>query len=93
MKELQKINADKTELHALKQFEKKTVFDSSTILHPGHRCFEINNKTLECVEAKFEAEVHFNSPNKRKIIIKEGYSYINALNKQNALKVFKRQNK
>lgn len=90
MKELQKIDADKTELHTLKQFEKKTVLIGSKILRPGHRCFQINNKTLECVEASYHSEVHFNEPNRRKVTIKEGHSYVNALNKKNALKVFKR---
>jgi len=93
MKELHKIDADKTELHALKQFEKKTVFIGSKNLRPGHRCFQINNDSLECEEALYHNEVHFDKPNARKIMIKENHTYINALNKNNALKVFKRENK
>ena len=88
MKELQKIDADKTELHALKQIEKKTIWIGSEVLRPGHRCFQINNETRECVEAEYEREVHFNEADKRKIVIKPNCSYVNALNKENALKVY-----
>jgi hypothetical protein len=88
MKDIQKIDADKTELHALKQIEKKKVLIDSSKLRPGHTCFQINNETLECVEASYEREVNFNDPDKRKITIKPNCSYINALNKANALKVF-----
>ena len=77
-------------LHAQKEIEKKTVFIGSTKLTPGHRVFEINERTLDCSEAKYETEVHFNAPNKRKIIIKEGCVYICALNSKNALKRYKR---
>lgn len=85
------INKDETELHALKKFEKRTVFLGSKLLRPGHRCFEVNNDTKECVEAKFETEVHFNKPNSRKVVIKENHTYINALNVKNAIKVFNRK--
>lgn len=88
MKEIQKINSDKTELHALKQIEKNTVLIDSTVLRPGHRCFEVNHETLECIEAQYEREVHFNDPDTRNIMIKENCSYINALNAANALKVY-----
>lgn len=80
--------ADKTELHSLKQFEKKTVFIDSTVLRPGHKCFEINHDTLTCVEAEYEREVNFNAPDTRKVMIKPNHSYINALNSKNALKVY-----
>lgn len=82
------VNADKTELHALKQIEKKTVWIGSEVLRPGHRCFQINNETLECIEAEYEREVHFHDADKRKIVIKPNCSYVNALNKDNALKVY-----
>lgn len=88
MKELEKINADKTELHALKQIEKKTVLIDTTVLRPGHRCFEINHDTLKCVEAQYEREVNFNDPDTRKVMIKVNCSYINALNSTNALKTY-----
>jgi len=87
---IEPIKKDETELHALKQFEKKKLFIGSKMLRPGHRCFEINNITKECCEAKYETEVHFNKPNARKVITKEGYSYVNALNQKNAIKVFNR---
>lgn len=79
---------DETEHHALKQFEKKTVLIDSTVLRPGHRCFEINHETLECIEAQYEREVNFNKPDTRKIMIKPNCSYMNALNVVNALKTY-----
>lgn len=90
MKIIEDIKKDKTELQALKQFEKKKVLVDTRVLRPGHKCFEINHDTLACVEAQYEREVHFNEPDTRKVMIKQGCSYINALNKENALKVFKK---
>lgn len=81
---------ERTEQFALKQIEKKTVFIGSLRLVPGHRVFQINTKTLEVCEAEYETKIHYNSPNKRKIITKEGFQYIMALNKKNALKKFHR---
>jgi hypothetical protein len=87
---LKPTDKDQTEQHAQKQHEKKTVLIGSKILRPGHRCFEVNTQTLEVSDAKFETQVHFNAPKRRKIIIKESCVYVNALNAKNALKVYRR---
>jgi|GEM_PF-2914929 hypothetical protein len=81
---------DEVKLHAEKQFEKKTAFLRKEILRPGHRCFEVNEKTFETKEAQYERIVNFNEPDTRKIVIKENCVYINALNAPNALKVYKK---
>lgn len=83
---------EETEQHAQKQIEKKTVFIGSTKLTPGHRVFQIDTNNMECTEAEYEAEVHYNSPNRRKIIIKLDCAYICALNKKNAIKRYNREN-
>lgn len=88
MKDFDKVNQDKTELHALKQIEKKSLFIGSVNLQAGHQCFEINNETKEVAPAQFQTKIHFNKPNTYEIIQKENHSYINALNKKNALKIF-----
>lgn len=90
MKELKLANIDNVKLHAERQIEKKTVFLGSETLRPGHRCFEINESTLEVTEAQYERIVRFNAPDTRTIITKTNCAYINALNKANALKVYKK---
>ncbi len=79
---------DEVKLHAEKQIEKKTIFLGSEILRPGHRCFEVNEKTLKAVEAEYSRVVNFNSPDTRSIMTKPDCVYVNALNAANALKVY-----
>jgi hypothetical protein len=90
MKETEPNHKDITEQHAEKQIEKKTVLVGSKKLRPGHKCFEINIFTEEVAEAKYEAVAHYHLKFKRKIIIKIGHVYVNALNAKNALKVYYR---
>jgi len=90
--EAEKPLLDETELHAQKQIEKKTVLIGSAKLTPGHRVFQINEKTLDCEEAKYNKEVHYTSADRRSIIVKPDCVYVMALNKKNALKRFKRAN-
>jgi tRNA(Ile2) C34 agmatinyltransferase TiaS len=86
----ERIKSDKVEIHAQKQVEKKTVKLGESFLRSGHTCFEINTKTLECQPAKYEPTATFNGGVKSVIIVKEDCVYVNALNKKNALKVYKR---
>jgi hypothetical protein len=63
------------------------------IPHEGHTIWQINNETLEIEKAKFtNATYHIGGENKREIITKQGYTYISALNKKNALKKFEQGN-
>lgn len=82
--------ADKVKIVKQKQIEKKTIFLGSEILRPGHRCFEVNENTLETKEAEYERVVNFNSPDTRSIVVSPECVYINALNKSNAIKVYKK---
>lgn len=62
------------------------------IPHEGHVIWQINKQTLSIERAKFSNATYiFGSENKKEIIIKDGYAYISALNKKNALKKYKQQ--
>lgn len=78
------------EIVTQKQIEKKKVQLGSSILKPGHTCFELNTKTLSCVPAKHEPQANFAGVLRSRIITKENCVYINALNKKNVLKIYKR---
>ncbi len=91
MKEIEKRLKDKINVHAQRQIEKQTVLVGTEFLRPGHRCFEINTITLEVCEAVYELEFNYRGNfYKRKINVKPDCVYINALNKKNALKVYRK---
>ena len=75
-------------LHAQKDFEKKTMVLGSAILISGHRYFEINTQTMDINEVQYEKSVHFNSSYRRKILVKQRFMYLTALNKKNSLKKY-----
>jgi len=55
----------------------------------GHKIWQINNETLEVSEAKFTNTTYqMFSENKKEVLIKDGFSYVAALNKKNALKKY-----
>ena len=75
--------------------ESRIEFDTRIIPHQGHTVFEINTKTLDVVKAQFEETDLIFDPKytkgkmlnvERKIIKKEGFVYVSALNKKNAIK-------
>jgi len=95
MKEIQKIDADATEVHANKQIEKQQVHIGTISPHRGHTLFQINVKTLECTPAEFEkVAVNFvdaqnkNISTTRKVLIKPYFHYESALNAENAKRKF-----
>lgn len=60
------------------------------IPHEGHVIWQINKETLQIERAKFSNATYvFGGENKKEIIIKDGYAYVSALNKKNALKKYK----
>ena len=82
------------------QKEKETVFFGTILVDKGHKVFQINLETKEVQEADYlilDKTIHwhnaikkdFSSYNK-KVLTKEGYVYIPALNAKNALKRFER---
>ena len=93
-KELQNNIKEKVEISIQKDVEKKAELVGRIFPHNNHKVFEINNKTLSIDLAKFESDNYvFNKGDKnKKIVINKNCSYISALNKNNALKKFKKGN-
>ena len=86
MKELEKLNADQTEVRANAQQQKQQKLLGRIKKHNGHKLWKINNETLEITEAEtsnknFVVGEHNNS----KVTIEKGFTYISCLNKKNAL--------
>lgn len=91
---------DKIEITKQQQAEIQKVFDSRITPHENHILFEfnLNKRTIEL--AVFEPEIkdiHWNDAingnfkkQNKKVIKKENSVYISALNKENAIKIFKR---
>ena len=70
-----------------KQIEHELI--GEIIPHNGHSVYKINKETKEVDLAKFSNTTFtFNGKNKKKIIIEDGFSYVSALNKKNALKKY-----
>ena len=74
-----------------KQEEKKNKLIGTLVPGDGHTVWKINVHTLELAPINDDdliKEIGFNeSPNKR-LLVREGYLYCSALNKQNAIKRF-----
>ena len=79
--------------------EARIEFDTRIIPHQGHTVFEINIDTLDIVKAEFEETDLIFDPKytkgrmlnvERKIIKKEGFVYVSALNKKNAIKNYRK---
>lgn len=90
MKELdQKIKAEsELSVNQKKQVEYDLI--GQIIPHEGHVIWEINKETLEIKKAKFSNIAYvFGQENKNEIIQKEGFFYVSAINKKNALRKYK----
>lgn len=97
MKELEIKTGDKIEIVDQKQQKSQLKLLKSIKPHQGHKCWELNTETGEVKEAEFKEEnVDFISAEnkkialRKKIITKDGYIYLPALNKKNAIKKFKK---
>ncbi len=91
-KELQNNIKEKVEISIQKDVEKKAELVGTLKPYKNHRVFEINNNTMAIQLARFEnASYVFDKgvPNK-KIIINKECTYVSAMNKNNALKKFKK---
>lgn len=89
MKEIELKIKDKTEvsIKQKKQVEKKLIGD--IVPNNGHKTWKINKETLEIEEAKYlNTAFHIGKENKREILVTDGFEYVSALNKKNALKLF-----
>ncbi len=89
MKELEIKQKDKLEISVKqkKQIEKQFIGD--IIPHNGHKIWKINKETLEIEEAKYlNTTFYIGQENKKEILVNDGFEYVSALNKKNALKLF-----
>lgn len=89
MKELEFKQKNKLEvtINQKKQIEKRFIGD--VIPHNGHKIWKINKETLKVEEAKYtNTTYNISGENKKEIIVVEGFEYVSALNKKNALKLF-----
>jgi len=87
MKELELKDKEKIEVVAnqKKQIERELV--GYLMPYNGHKVWEINIETGEIDEAKYAvANYDVFGENKKEIVIKDGFYYVSALNKQNAYK-------
>ena len=71
--------------------QKEKEFIGKIIPHAGHKVWEINDENLDIELAKYEVQTFIigKNHNNPEIIIRNGFSYVSALNKSNALKKYK----
>lgn len=90
MKELEVKQKDKMELSVQQKKQIEHELISKIIPHENHVIWQINKETLEIEKAKFSNATYvLGGENKKEIIIKDGFAYVSALNKRNALKKHK----
>ena len=82
---------DKMEISVQKKQQKEKELVGKIIPHAGHKVWEIDDENLEIKEAKYEQQnfifgIQNSNP---EIIIRNGFSYVSALNKKSALKKYK----
>ena len=94
MKELEQYNKTSSEIKASVPIKKENKLIGTLRPKRGHKCFEINNLTLEINEATYESvtisitSISGEYYNHKKLLVKENCTYITALNKKNAMKKF-----
>ncbi len=89
MRELEQNLKVKTELSVKQKKQVEHELISCIVPHEGHVIWQINKETLEVDKAKFaNASYHIGGDNKKEIIVKDGFCYVSALNKKNALKKY-----
>ena len=92
MKEIEIKQKDNLEV-SIKQ--KKVIdkqFIGNIVPHEGHKMWSINKETLEIKQAEYIGGKHYiwNQENRKEILITEGFAHVSALNKKNALKLYKK---
>lgn len=86
-----------------KEVEKRLIFSHRILPHRGHKIWKFNINSMELAEVEFteeSKEIHWNEAIKkdykqknRKVIKEDNHIYFNALNRENAIKVLKRDYK
>ena len=91
MKELESNIKTKTEVSIKQKKQVEHELIGKIIPHEGHIIWQINKETLEVTEAKYSNATYvFGGENKREVIVKDGFAYVSALNKTNALRKYKK---
>lgn len=86
-----KMNDTNIEVSVKKKKQIEHQFIENIALNEGHRIWQINKETLEIEEANFTKTTYqMFGENKKEIIVKDGFVYVAALNKKNALKKYKK---
>ena len=86
---------EKTELQIQKKQQIERELIGKIIPHRGHKVWEINIETEEIQEAMYLRKdwnfvVSINSAdNNQEVLYREGYAYVSALNKKNAMKKYR----
>ena len=87
MKELENHIVIEESVKQQKQIEHELI--GEIIPHNGHSIFKINKESKKVELAKYSNTTFtFNGENKKKIIVEDGFHYVSALNKKNALKKY-----
>lgn len=90
MKEIQiREQGIKTEISVQQKKQVEHTLIGNIVPNEGHKIWQINKETLEIEPAKFRS-ITYNvfGENKKEIVVKDGYAYVAALNKKNALKKY-----
>lgn len=88
MKELQNNKPD-TELSVKQKKQIQHDLIGTLVPHEGHIVWKINKETLEVEPAKFSI-ISWSATGepKKQLVVQDGYAYVAALNKKNALKKY-----
>lgn len=85
------IQQAKDEVQSIREFPKEKKYLGSLRSISGLTVFEMNIKDRTIIPAEFESVIKMDGTKHRKIVIKENCVYIQALNKQNAFRKFKKK--
>jgi len=93
MKELEPKHEQKIEVSVKQKKQVEHSLIDKITPYEGHLIWEINTETLEIKLAKFSnATFNLVGKNQLEVIQKQGFAYVSALNKKNAIKKFKKGN-
>lgn len=91
MKELELTNKQQIEVSVKQKKKIEHELIGKIIPFEGHTIWQINKETLEVEKAKFSNTTYVvGIVNKKEIIIKDGFAFVSALNKRNALRKYKK---
>lgn len=89
--ELEAKQKDKLEIsiQQKRQIEKKLIGD--IVPNNGHKIWKICEETMGVEEAKYQNNAFIvGTENKKEILVTNGFFYVSALNKKNALKLYRK---